>query len=381
MPSAQDALETSRHNAHDRWIVGDGSAASRIAGQIVIPQGRQSFTALPHETFFAIGSCFARNVEERLELAGAKVSSRRIEVQDLGDGSAREGGIFNKYTPVSILQELRWAAGIETYPEAALLPVGAGNVCDPYLSAKAASGTVQALMQRRAQIRGYFAQAFEADIVILTLGLIETWIDHETGLYLNETPNPKILARNPGRFGFECLSLEQCEASLEEICAILQKHGKAGQRIIVTVSPVPLGRTFTADDIIVANMNAKSTLRVAANRLVGRHARVDYFPSYEAAMLSDPALSWQEDRLHVSDFVVGYIIRAFLQRYGVAPEAPDDTAAAIAALRQRPGLRKIIGRAAETDALLVRLTGEVDKYKNKVIQLQGKLRKLTGNAE
>ena len=376
MPTAQEALETSRLNPFSRWSAGDGSAAARMAGRIVIPQGWQTFTAQPDETFFAIGSCFARNVEERLEQAGATVTSCRIDIQNLGSGSAREGGIFNKYTPVSILQELRWAAGVEDYPEAALLSVGAGKYYDPYLSAKTAPGSRDELMARRTEIAAYFRQAFAADIVILTLGLIETWTDTETGLHLNETPLPKLLARNPERFSFDCLSLEQCEAALEETCAILRQNGKVGQRIIVTVSPVPLGRTFTGDDIIVANMNAKSTLRVAAERLVRRREGIDYYPSYEAAVSSDPNLSWQADRLHVSDFVVGHIIRTFLQRYGVTPEEAIDTGAEIAELQKSPLFRNLPDGAADNDALLARLNQELNKYKNMTIKLQGELRKL-----
>ena len=51
-------------------------------------------------------------------------------------------GVFNKYTPVSILQELKWAPEIESYPEKALLPGGDGQVSDSYLSGKAAQGPI-----------------------------------------------------------------------------------------------------------------------------------------------------------------------------------------------------------------------------------------------
>ncbi|WP_323004897.1 hypothetical protein [Pseudorhodobacter sp.] len=66
MVSTQHALNTARANAHDRWTGAEGSAEQRIKERIVIPLGRQSFTAAPSDTFFAVGSCFARNVEERL---------------------------------------------------------------------------------------------------------------------------------------------------------------------------------------------------------------------------------------------------------------------------------------------------------------------------
>jgi hypothetical protein len=374
MTSAKDALATTKANPHDRWSGGEGSAEERINSRIIVPVGRQSFTAKPSDKFFAIGSCFARNVEERLEQAGATVTSRQIAVRDLGNASAREGGVFNKYTPVSILQELKWAAGIEAYPEEALLPLGVDNYYDPYLSGKAGRGPGDELMARREEVGQYFAQIFQADVAILTLGLIESWTDLETGLSLNEAPNPKILMRHSGRFAFEQLSFEQCEAALAEIAEILKAHGKPGQKKVVTVSPVPLGRTFTSDDIVVANATSKSTLRTAAMRLVSQNDDIDYFPSYEAVMHSDPNLSWQRDRRHVSDVVVGRIIQTFLLRYGVTTQEPEPLEEMLDALRNDPTFQKWADKAEDQEALMARLNQEVNKYKNMVIALQKELR-------
>lgn len=375
MISSKEALDASRANFHARWSVGEGSATDRIRKHLVVPVGRQSFNAAPTDTFFAIGSCFARNVEERLEQSGATVTSRRIAVRDLGDASAREGGVFNKYTPVSILQELKWAAGVDTYPKAALLQERPGIYYDPYLSGKAGRGTIEELMQRRAEIHAYFAQAFDADVVILTMGLIESWTDLKTGLELNEAPSPKLLARGGDRFGFRTLSLEECEQALKDTVSLLKQHGKPGQRIILTVSPVPLGRTFTQEDIIIANMTSKSVLRVAVSRLVEETDGLDYFPSYEAVMLSDRSLSWQSDFRHVSDAVVGQIIETFLHRYGVSHGTQSDQEAALAALQKDSVFHAWAERSEDTDALLAKLNQQLNKYKNQVIKLQKELRK------
>lgn len=375
MISSREALRLSRDNPRDRWSgSGEQSAEERIGRRIVVPVGRQSFMAGPDDTFFAIGSCFARNVEERLEGAGATVTSRRIEVRDLGNTSAREGGVFNKYTPVSILQELKWAAGIESYPEVALLEERKDSFYDPYLSSKAARGSIDELMARRAQIGQYFSQAFDADVVVITLGLIESWNDRNTGLSLNEAPAPKLLARAGDRFRFETLDLETCEQAVKETIAILKTHGKPGQRVVMTVSPVPLGRTFTDQDIIVANMTSKSTLRVAAMRQAEQTEGLDYFPSYEAVVTSDPLLSWQRDRRHVSDAVVGQIIETFLKRYGVSQRAEDDLEAALEALRNDPSFQQWSARAEDSEELMAKLNQDLNKYKNMVIRLQKELR-------
>ncbi|WP_435165140.1 GSCFA domain-containing protein [Falsirhodobacter sp. 1013] len=354
MIAAKRALMAGRNNQRDRWVGSEDSAAARIGKRIVIPMGQQSFTAGPEDTFFTVGSCFARNVEERLQDAGATVTSLNHDLIDLGDTSARRSGIFNKYNPVSIQQELTWASGKEAFPEDALLQLTEEDVWyDPHLRQNSGQGTRAQLMERRRQISDYFAQIFKADVVVITLGLIETWVDLQTNLTLNVLPDPKYLGRNKSRFAFHTLSVKDTMIALKRCVAILREFGKPNQRILLTVSPVSLGRTFTDDDIIVANTTSKTTLRVAAHRFASDTDGVDYFPSYEAVLHSDPALAWQEDRLHVSDFMVGRIIREFLVRYGVSPPAETEEVA-----------------ADETTALLAELRREVDRYKNRLIALQ-----------
>lgn len=371
MISARQALADTRANPHSRWTEGNRSAAARMKSRLIVPRGKQSFSLSPQDSFFAIGSCFARNIEERLEDAGAQVTSRNIKVRDLGSRSMREGGIFNKYTPVSILQELKWAANVSAYPAEALIMTGEKGIAhDPYLPFRAGNGPVDALLARRKEVNAYFAQAFAADVVILTLGLTEIWTDLETGLTLNQAPPPRMLSANAERFAFARLGVEECESALTETIALLRSHGKPGQKIVLTISPVPMSRTFTTDDIIIANTTSKATLRVAALRVADRTDGVDYFPSYEAVLHSDQTLAWQADRLHVSDLMVGHIIRTFLDRYGVqsAPDAPPETNDAIT-------------ENTDTD-LLAGMARDLDIYKKTIIKLENELKRARrGNSE
>lgn len=362
MIDAKEALARSRENEFDRWVGGGAglSARDRILKQVVVPAGRQSFSCAPGDRFFAIGSCFARNVEERLELSGAEVLSRKMNVRDLGGTSGRALGIFNKYTPLSILQELQFAAGERDFPQEAFLPGRDGAFYDSQLRVNSGDASIEALTARRAEIKAAFAQAFEADVVILTLGLIEAWFDRATNLYLNEMPAPRLIAKEPGRFGFKCLSVDECRNALDQIFDLLARHGKSGQKVVVTVSPVALGRTFSGEDVIVANTTSKSTLRVAALEFTERHAGIDYFPSYETVLNSAPDLAWQDDRLHASDFIVGRIISAFLERYGLVESAE--------AQEERDGLP-----GTDEKDIVTRLRRDVDKYKNRILALEKKL--------
>lgn len=354
MVSAKQALGRAKQNDHDRWVGGEAlSARDRILSKVVVPQGLQTFTCSPDDTFFAIGSCFARNVEERLELAGANVLSRKMDVTDLGATSGRILGLFNKYTPFSILQELQFAAGERDFPEDAYLSAGTDQFYDAQLRANSGNASIEALQARRKEINVAFAQAFQSDVLILTLGLIEAWFDTTTGLYLDEMPAPRLIMKEPDRFEFRILSVDDCRDALREIRALLRRHSKAGQKVVITVSPVALARTFSEQDIIIANMTSKSTLRVAAMEFASAHDGIDYYPSYEAVLHSAPALAWQDDRLHASDFIVGRIIGTFLKRYGLTRKTEDD----------------VIGESPD-DALISRLRRDVDRYKNQLLVLE-----------
>jgi hypothetical protein len=47
----------------------------------------------------------------------------------------------------------------------------------------------------------------DVDFAILTLGLIESWVDSESGLYLNAAPTPDSMERFPSRFRFQIEAL------------------------------------------------------------------------------------------------------------------------------------------------------------------------------
>lgn len=360
MIPAMTAVRRSKANRASRWTGTEDCAADRLAGRIVVPDSSPSFQARPGHTVFAIGSCFARNVEEALEDAGVDVLSRRYALPEMGATTPRTAGIFNKYTPISILQELQLAAGERTLDQRSFLELVDGVFYDPQLRIISGTGSVAALLARRRQVTAYFRQAFEADIVIMTLGLIEAWYDRISGLYLVEAPAPQCIKREPDRFGFEIFDAQRCLDAVKEVRDLLHRHRGKETRLIVTVSPVPLARTFSALDVLSANTLSKSTLVVAANRFAEEVEGVDYFPSYEAATVSDPAVVWDADRRHVTDFMVTRIIRTFLVRYGFRQNTET--------VGSPPNA------ATSPDAQLIRkLLDQVETYKKAIIRLQSAL--------
>jgi hypothetical protein len=93
------------------------------------------------------------------------------------------------------------------------------------------------------------------------------------------------------------------------------RRANPSAKVVLTTSPVPLGRTFTGHDVIIANGYSKAVLRAVAADIVEKNRHVDYFPSYEMVMLSDPRSSWEDDQRHVDDARVGKVVQMFVDSY------------------------------------------------------------------
>lgn len=273
--------------------------------------------------FFCIGSCFARNIEEHLLYSGLEVLSKRI-VAPIEEWSGRSTGLINKFTSHSILNEIEWLASPPDFNDPSLYAETGEGWLDLQLAPGVRPVTFErAVERRRYMTETYFARLKQADVVVMTLGLVEVWRDERLGVYLNAAPSIWSVRRQPGRYTLEVLDVAANVAALESARAAL-KALRPDLRFIVTVSPVPMAATFTGVDVVVANTLSKSTLRAAANAFVRAHDDVDYFPSYEIVTHSPRDFAYGEDRLHVTDRIVGPVTDTFTRTYigEIEPRSP-----------------------------------------------------------
>ena len=299
-----------------------GRDDTRCAEGMLLPQITPGFRLTPGEAVFTIGSCFARNVEEALARAGLRVPTAAFSAPE-AEAPGRPNRLLNQYSPATMLQCLRDAEGEET--GAGLYPVGneaAGSdddggdgdlVLDGLLATGSRPVPRPRALERRAQIRRLYAEGLAAsDTVIVTLGLIESWFDRLSGLYLNEAPTRRLLRAEPERFAFHRLGPDSCRDMVFEMMDRLAIEG--GQRVLLTVSPVPLQVTFAGGDVVTRNACSKAVLRVVAEEAADRFDRVDYFPSYE--MVTSLGLSaFGEDNVHVRPAVVDRVIAHMTAHY------------------------------------------------------------------
>jgi hypothetical protein len=246
-----------------------------------------------------IGSCFAS------ELAGAM---GQVGIR----GGMHPAGLF--YSTATIRQELeRLTGGWPERAHEAPWRVGDGLV-DPFRDYDTIHPTVEALEAARLEVEGRADALFrDAKVVVVTLGLIETWRNPATGNTFRQIPHPAVFeALRPE---FHRLTVGEMLADLERIHAVVRD--RLGATLVVTTSPVPLHSTFTALDVRVANTESKSRIRAATSEFVEAHPDVRYFHSYEMVVTAERQSDYfREDGRHVHRHAVRYIVSEFLRLFG-----------------------------------------------------------------
>jgi hypothetical protein len=334
------ALERSAANSHNRFHGGRNGATERMWARGPVGVNiRPKFSLSRTDSIFTMGSCFARNVEHALVQGGVRVLPEsfdfplelldpkvaqlaRLANSDL-DRRVIIRAVLNKYSPMSMLNEFQRVLEPEKHsaPLKGLVNIDEDRWYDPQAKDTGTHGLQDSLLVRYL-IENASKQVTQASAVFLTLGFTETWFDAETGTVLNLAPSPALIKKMPERFRFFNATYDDVYDSLEQLYQLITTKVRADMKFVVTVSPVPLNATFTANDIITANTYSKSTLRVAAETFCNAHDNADYFPSYEMVMSTLPDLAWQPDRMHVTQGVVDFVIGRFVAAY-FGTDAPN----------------------------------------------------------
>jgi hypothetical protein len=321
MPGRKSYLDTTRQAARNRafgrWPArGDANRLEPVPRPLIAP----SFRIATGGKVFTIGSCFARNVEEQLAEYQFHVPVMAYRGGPEEAKGHRPQGILNKYSVASIAQEFDWVSsvrasgGIVRWEHVEPLAYAFGE--DDWLDLHLASPervTRARLLERRQQIYDIHVQAFDADLVIITPGVTECWFDAKAGLYVQQMPPVTAAREDAGRFWHEVMDYPTCRDLLDRTVTGLLTAGV--KNILMTVSPVPLGRTMTDRDVLVANTHSKSTLRAAVGDVCAAHPEIDYFPSYEIVTLCRDPKIWIGDLVHLQNWYVAGIVKEMLRHY------------------------------------------------------------------
>lgn len=306
-PLARLSYEEAIRNNHSpisRWPRDEESQAARLS-PFCQPGIRPTFSIDPNDLVFTIGSCFARNIEQHLVANGFDVAVSRFEQICQDEGVKVKSNTLNKFVAQSIANELSWALepGAE-FPTDSIVEVKNRRYLDMQLAPGLLPTDFETALRTRRAVSRYMRMVKDAKVVIVTLGLAEAWYDTKLDLYTNTMPMKGAVDRFPGRFEHHVLEYNQLLAALRHMLSLLARYGHPDSRMILTVSPVAMGATYTEHDALVANCYSKSVQRAAAEAICRENNRVDYLPTFESVTLSDQSLAWREDRAHVSTDIV-----------------------------------------------------------------------------
>ena len=152
----------------------------------------------------------------------------------------------------------------------------------------------------------------DADVVIVTLGLIETWVDKckkKAWHSFHGDTLKKTSIENLAQFK---------QLNFTEVCEYIKKiiNLIEDKKIIFTISPIPLNFTFTNRDVVLANKYSKSVLRAAVDSFID-DKKIFYFPSLE---IVQDCVGWpnsfKKDKRHVKvEVFKDYIAPKFISSF------------------------------------------------------------------
>jgi len=272
------------------------------------------------DKIFTIGSCFARNIEDRLVDLGYNIPMKRFSVpKEEAEYLMRPNGVLNKYTPPSVFQEIEWCQRILEKGgqviwsdiEDLLYECPDGRFVDLHIGGYIPV-TRERVHARRQEIFDVFCEIFSSHVVVITLGMVEAWYDTLQGLFIQRVPF--TISADKDRFQFRRLRHQECFDYVQQAISMIRKRN-TGCKFLITTSPVPLYRTFTSEDILTANTYSKSVLRAVCGEIVERNEQIDYFPAYENVTLTKDWGVFDKDLLHVSDAFVKKIVKNLVDHY------------------------------------------------------------------
>jgi hypothetical protein len=276
----------------------------------------------PDSKFFAMGSCFAVEIRRALRARGLRVypdyPSIAFDPAEQMPGKLPARDNINHYDTFTIAQEIAraldrrrwpredfWQVARFRFSQAKGWPVAFQDPHRRHIFAASLEGAVDLSDKISACIDEGLAAC---DIVILTLGLTETWRIKASGRYAAlgpENERDEIFPRLEFRATGYQENYDNIRNTIERIWTV-----HPGKKIVLSVSPVALTRTWTDEDIVRANLQSKATLRAAAGQICRDYKEITYWPSYEYATAGDV---FREDGQHVRPEVVDRIVASFLE--------------------------------------------------------------------
>ena len=234
------------------------------------------------------GSCFAQHIGNRLASSGANYLDMEVPPEGWSDEDARRHGFGiyscrygNVYTVRQLLQLTEEAFGLAS--RATEVWARDGRFYDALRPSVDPTGhdeaeAVEGLRERH--LSAVRSMIREMDVLVFTLGLTEAWVNRATGIVYPVAPGTIAGEYDADEHHFHNFTYPEIIDDLRKFWAIVKLENPSA-RMILTVSPVPLTATASANHVLLATTYSKSVLRAVAGDFANEADGVSYFPSFE----------------------------------------------------------------------------------------------------
>ncbi|MDI4661943.1 MULTISPECIES: GSCFA domain-containing protein [Cobetia] len=241
-----------------------------------------------NDKIVSYGSCFAQHIGQALKSRGYKwmiferpphsLAKESCKVYNYNIFSARTGNI---YTTSLLKQWIEWSIDPDNIPDETWL--SNSRYFDPFRPAIEPLGFEnknELVLSRLECLNKFHTSILKSDVFIFTMGLTECWINSDKGYEYPLCPGTIAGEFNDELHSYKNSSFSDVYNNLVSSLDLIRKINPK-IKVILTVSPVPLTATKSANNVLVATMHSKSILRAVAGEVSSQYDFVDYFPSYE----------------------------------------------------------------------------------------------------
>jgi len=270
----------------------------------------------------SLGSCFAQNITRQIQRAGfnyliaepapSELTADEARRKNYGVYSARYG---NVYTAKQALQLFDRAFG-EYQPRQPCWQKGTRWV-DPFrpqIEPDGFASEQQALEDQARHLNAVRQMFLEADWLIFTLGLTETWRSKINGAVFPLAPGVAGGVFDPVVYEFVNFHYSDVVEDLLRLRNKIQEVNVKA-KLLLTVSPVPLIATYENRHVLVSTCASKAILRAATDEVERRCDNVFYFPAYE--IIHSPSAEgryFEDDLRNVNSLGVNHVMRVFFRQ-------------------------------------------------------------------
>src|SRR5688500_5018861 len=181
-------------------------AMNRWQNGVIFPAVTMAKRIDPASRFYAIGSCFAREIEAALSESGLDVASSALAD---GEPVADRPTFMNRYNVPSMLNDVAAAFDVAPFDERSIVQASEDGATWLDLDTFGRTHMRDQAILVRSRLHRILSRMRSSQTFILALGLNEAWFGRELSRYINVSPDVRaIFSRHPDRFVLRVLGYE-----------------------------------------------------------------------------------------------------------------------------------------------------------------------------